>query len=46
MTDPRQRPDEALHEQKEWLHVTISRIGDPAVTTDTEGGVTFLNPVG
>ncbi len=36
---------EALHEQREWLHVTLSSIGDAVITTDTKGGVTFLNPV-
>ena len=34
-----------LHEQWEWLHVTLSSIGDAVITTDTNGGVTFLNPV-
>lgn len=34
-----------LHEQWEWLHVTLSSIGDAVVTTDPNGGVTLLNPV-
>jgi PAS domain S-box-containing protein len=38
-------PDEALHEQREWLRVTLSSIGDAVITTDTSGNVTFLNPV-
>ena len=29
----------------EWLRVTLSSIGDAVITTDTEGRVTFLNPV-
>ena len=45
MTDPRQQTDEALHEQREWLRVTLASIGDAVITTDTEGRVTFLNPV-
>ena len=34
-----------LHEQRDWLLVTLSSIGDAVITTDTEGKVTFLNPV-
>jgi PAS domain S-box-containing protein len=36
---------EALDEQREWLRVTLSSIGDAVITTDTKGCVTFLNPV-
>src|SRR5512132_571843 len=35
----------ALHEQREWLRVTLSSIGDAVITTDGKGCVTFLNPV-
>jgi PAS domain S-box-containing protein len=45
MSDPRRPADEALHEQREWLRVTLASIGDAVVTTDTNGAVTFLNPV-
>ena len=45
MSDARAAGDEALHEQREWLRVTLSSIGDAVITTDTDGGVTFLNPV-
>jgi PAS domain S-box-containing protein len=36
---------ETLHEQREWLRVTLSSIGDAVITTDTKGSVTYLNPV-
>jgi PAS domain S-box-containing protein len=36
---------EPLYEQRQWLQVTLSSIGDAVITTDAEGGVTFLNPV-
>ena len=36
---------EALHEQRDWLLVTLSCIGDAVITTGLEGRVTFLNPV-
>ena len=35
----------ALHEQRDWLLVTLSCIGDAVITTDGEGRITFLNPV-
>jgi PAS domain S-box-containing protein len=34
-----------LHEQREWLRVTLASIGDAVIATDTLGRVTFLNPV-
>ena len=39
------KPEVALHEQREWLHVTLSSIGDAVITTDISGNITFLNPV-
>src|SRR4029453_14413998 len=43
-SESKQAP-ERPHEQREWLRVTLSSIGDAVITTDTEGRVTFLNPV-
>ena len=37
--------EQALHDEGEWLHVTLASIGDAVITTDTDGNVTFLNPV-
>jgi PAS domain S-box-containing protein len=34
-----------LRQQREWYQVTLSSIGDAVITTDTQGKVTFLNPV-
>lgn len=33
------------HEEREWLRVTLSCIGDAVITTDATGNVTLLNPV-
>ncbi len=35
----------ALHEQRDWLLVTLSSIGDAVITTDLSGRLTFLNHV-
>ena len=35
----------AIREQREWFRTTLASIGDAVITTDTEGRVTFLNPV-
>ncbi len=41
----RQRSEDLLHEQREWLQVTLSSIGDAVIATDTRAMVTFINPV-
>ncbi|PTQ80024.1 PAS domain S-box-containing protein/diguanylate cyclase (GGDEF)-like protein [Nitrosospira multiformis] len=41
----REIAEKALFEEKELLRVTLSCIGDAVITTDTEGRVTYLNPV-
>src|SRR5664279_747543 len=45
MSDSSPDDIEALHEQRDWLLVTLSSIGDAVITTDGEARVTFLNPV-
>jgi len=40
----RQRAEEALRYQRDWLDVTLSSIGDVMIATDTRGLVTFINP--
>lgn len=45
MADPSPENNDALHEQRDWLLVTLSSIGDAVITTDLAGRVTFLNPV-
>jgi PAS domain S-box-containing protein len=45
VTAERQRATAAAHEQRERLHVTLASIGDAVLVTDSQGRVTFLNPV-
>lgn len=39
------RAEEAVAEQREYLRVTITSIGDAVIATDRQGCVTFMNPV-
>jgi PAS domain S-box-containing protein len=41
----RGRASEGIEQQKEWLRVTLSSIGDAVIATDASGNVAFLNPV-
>jgi PAS domain S-box-containing protein len=41
----RKRAEEALHEEKERLHATLTGIGDAVIVTDAESRVTMMNPV-
>jgi PAS domain S-box-containing protein len=41
----RRRSADAIRDQREWLHVTLSSIGDAVIATDTNGRVTFMNSV-
>ena len=34
-----------VHEQREWFRTTLASIGDAVIATNTEGRITFLNPV-
>jgi PAS domain S-box-containing protein len=42
---PEDQSQAALHEQQEWFRVTLASIGDAVITTETNGCVTFMNPV-
>ncbi len=41
----RERAEEKMREQRERFKVTLASIGDAVLSTDTEGKVTFINPV-
>ncbi len=41
----RKSADAERRRHQEWLRVTLASIGDAVIATDTEGRVTFLNPV-
>jgi len=34
--------DGTLFQQREWLQATLASIGNAVITTDTNGGVTYL----
>jgi PAS domain S-box-containing protein len=39
----RNRAEDVLRKQTEWLQITLASIGDAVISTDVEGRVTFLN---
>jgi PAS domain S-box-containing protein len=41
----RQRAEEALRKQSEWLRITLASIVDAVISTDAEGRITFVNGV-
>ena len=40
----RKQAEEQLRQQREWLRVTLTSIGDAVIAGDTNGRITFLNP--
>jgi PAS domain S-box-containing protein len=40
----RRRAENRLRQQREWLRVTLSSIGDAVIATDVNGSVSFINP--
>jgi PAS domain S-box-containing protein len=41
----RNQAEELLAQQREWLQVTLSSIGDAVIATDTDGTINFINGV-
>ncbi|WP_191601152.1 EAL domain-containing protein [Marinomonas algicola] len=41
----RKMAEQALHDEKERIRVTLNSIGDAVIATDINGFVTFLNPI-
>src|SRR5262249_23016355 len=41
----RKRAEEALQQEKERLHATLTGIGDAVIVTDAENRITLMNPV-
>jgi len=39
------RLSEALHEEKELLHITLNSINEAVISTDSDMNITFMNPV-
>jgi PAS domain S-box-containing protein len=40
----RRKAQKRVQEQREWLQVTLSSIGDAVIATDIKGNVSFMNP--
>jgi PAS domain S-box-containing protein len=40
----RMRVEDELHQQREWLRVTLASIGDAVIATDAHHHITFINP--
>jgi PAS domain S-box-containing protein len=41
----RRGAERRLRQQREWLQVTLSSIGDAVIATDVNGSINFINPV-
>jgi PAS domain S-box-containing protein len=41
----RRQSEALLREQKDWLAVTLTSIGDSVIASDAKGNITFINPV-
>jgi len=41
----RKRAEDAMRQQRDWLDVTLSSIGDAVIATDRHGRITFMNRV-
>jgi PAS domain S-box-containing protein len=41
----RKQDEEQIRKQREWLHTTLTSIGDAVIATDPEGRITLMNPV-
>jgi PAS domain S-box-containing protein len=41
----REKLTEEVKQSRDWLQTTLASIGDAVIATDTNGAVTFLNPV-
>ncbi len=37
--------EKELYEQNVWLNATLNSIGDAVITANTEGNITFINPI-
>ncbi len=45
LMEMRKRSAEAIRQQREWLRVVLASISEGVIATDTNGHVSFLNPV-
>jgi Amt family ammonium transporter len=43
--EPGRRDGEPVFDQRDWLQITLSSIGDGVITADRDGRVNYLNPV-
>jgi PAS domain S-box-containing protein len=41
----REKHAREIHEREEWLHVTLTSIGDAVIVTDESGKISFMNPM-